>query len=64
MVFSKQELEIIKHVASGNNERAIEAAKRFEWIKIEEGKLKGNLERAELEEKLEILGLNTPWADL
>lgn len=64
MVFSKQELEIIKHIASGNFEQSIEAAKRFEWIKVEEGKLKSNLERAELEEKLVILGLNIPWAKL
>jgi thymidylate synthase (FAD) len=64
MVFSKQELEIIKHIASGNLKQAIEVAKRFEWIKVEEGKLKGNLERAELEEKLVILGLNIPWAKL
>jgi thymidylate synthase (FAD) len=64
MVFSQQELEIIKHIASGNLEKSIEAAKHFEWIKVEKGKLKGNLERTELEEKLEILGLNIPWAKL
>jgi len=64
MVFSKQELEIIKHIASGNMENAINAAKSFDWINIEEGKLKGNLERAELEEKLDVLGLNIPWENL
>jgi thymidylate synthase (FAD) len=64
MVFSKQELEIIKQISSGNFEKAIEVAKNFEWIKVEDGTLKGNLERAEMEEKLELLGFNIPWANL
>jgi thymidylate synthase (FAD) len=64
MVFSKQELEIIKQISTGNAEQATEVARNFEWIKVEDGKLKGNLERAELEEKLELLGLNIPWANL
>ncbi len=64
MVFSKQELEIIKEIAGGRLTNATEVAKKFEWIRVEEGKLKGNLERAEMEEKLEILGLQIPWQDL
>ena len=64
MVFSRQELEIIKQIATGNMTQATEVAKTFEWIKVEEGKLKGNLERAELEEKLEVLGLTIPWKKL
>lgn len=64
MVFSKQELEIIKEIAGGRLTNATEVAKKFEWIKVEEGKLKGNLERAEMEEKLELLGFNIPWEDL
>ena len=51
MTFSKQELEIIKEIVVGRQQKAIETATKFEWIKIENGKLKGNLERAELEEK-------------
>lgn len=64
MVFSKQELEIIKHISSGNSDQATEAAKRFEWINVVDGKLKGNLERAELEEKLESMDLSIPWESL
>jgi len=64
MVFSKQELEIIKAIASGNLVKATDVAKSFEWITIKDGKLKGNLERAELEEKLEMLGLQIPWHNL
>jgi thymidylate synthase (FAD) len=64
MVFSKQELEIIKAIGSGNLAQATEVAKSFEWINVKDGKLKGNLERAELEEKLELLGLHIPWQDL
>jgi thymidylate synthase (FAD) len=64
MVFSKQELDIIKEIAAGRQAEAIEAATKCEWIKVEDGKLKGNLERAELEEKLIKLGLQIPWQNL
>jgi thymidylate synthase (FAD) len=64
MVFSKQELDIIKEIAAGRQAEAIEAAKKFDWIKVEDGKLKGNLERAELEEKLIKLRLQIPWENL
>lgn len=64
MTFSKQELEIIKEIVVGRQQKAIETATKFEWIKIENGKLKGNLERAELEEKLDNLGIQIPWKNL
>jgi thymidylate synthase (FAD) len=64
MVFSKPELEIIKEIAVGNLTEATETAKKIGWIKVEDGKLKGNLERAEMEEKLEILGFKIPWKNL
>jgi thymidylate synthase (FAD) len=64
MMLSKQEMEILKRIASGKLSKATDVAKDFEWINIENGKLKGNLERAELEEKLEVLGFNIPWEDL
>jgi len=64
MVFSKPELEIIKEIAVGRLTDATEVARKFEWIKVEDGKLKGNLERAELEEKLDLLGFKIPWEDL
>ena len=64
MTFSKQELEIIKEIVVGRQQKAIETATKFEWIKIENGKLKGNLERAELEEKLDHLGIQIPWQNL
>jgi len=64
MVFSKQELDIIKEIASGRQTEAIAAATNCEWINVENGKLKGNLERAEFEEKLQKLGLQIPWESL
>jgi len=64
MMLSKQEMEILKKIASGKLADATDVAKDFEWINVEDGKLKGNLERAELEEKLEVLGFKIPWEDL
>jgi thymidylate synthase (FAD) len=61
---SRQEREVIRKLASGKLSEAIDVAKEFDWIKIEDGKLKGNLERAEMEEKLELLQLPIPWLEL
>jgi thymidylate synthase (FAD) len=62
--FSVLEQEVIKKIANGNLAEAVGVAEGFDWIKIEDGKLKDNIERAELEEKLKILELPIPWREL
>jgi thymidylate synthase (FAD) len=61
---SALEQEVIKKISSGNLAEAVAVAEGFDWIKIEDGKLKDNIERAELEEKLELLELPIPWREL
>lgn len=61
---SGPEQEVIKKLAAGRLAEAIDVAKEFDWIKIEDGKLKTNLERMELEEKLKLLRLPIPWLEL
>jgi thymidylate synthase (FAD) len=61
---SALEQEVIKKISTGNLAEAVAVAEGFDWIKIEDGKLKDNIERAELEEKLELLELPIPWREL
>ena len=61
---SALEQEVIKKIAIGNLSEAVQVAEGFDWIKIEDGKLKDNIERAELEVKLELLELPVPWREL
>ena len=61
---SKPEQDVIKELANKNLKGAIEIAKGYEWIKFADGKLKGNIERAELEKKLDLLNLPIPWREL
>ena len=61
---SGPEQEVIKELASCRLAEAIDIAKGFDWIKIEDGILKTNLERMELEEKLKLLRLPIPWLEL
>jgi thymidylate synthase (FAD) len=64
LTLSRQEREVIRELSVGNLGEAIEAAKNFGWIKIEDGRLKGNLERAEFEVKLKSLNMPIPWLEL
>lgn len=57
---TRLETEILSAMTKGDNSGAIELAKGFGWIK-EDGSLKKNRERAEFEDKLEGLGLKSPW---
>ncbi len=61
---SALEQEVIKKIAIGNLSEAVQVAEGFDWIKIEDGKLKDNIERAELEVKLELMELPVPWREL
>ncbi len=63
MMLSGHEAEIIAALATGKTKQAIELAESFGWIRYKEGKLTGNLERAEFEAKLIGLGFNTPWPE-
>ncbi len=63
ILLSGHETEIITALAKGLGEKAVELAESFGWIKYKDGKLTGNLERAEFEEKLVRLGIGAPWGD-
>lgn len=59
--FSGPEIRIIKQIISGDMNGAITSAENLGWLKRTEGVLSKNRERAELEKKLENLGLKKPW---
>lgn len=59
--FSGPEMELLKLISNNQHEQAIEKAKEFGWVKYKEDKLLGNLERAEFEEKINLLKLKIPW---
>lgn len=59
--FSRLEQEIIKEITEGNTEKAIKTAEENGWLEHDDEKLKINIERMELEEKLEKLGIKKPW---
>jgi len=58
--FTRLEYEIMRHIMTGDNAKAIETAKGFGFIKPD-GELKRNREREEFESKLETLGIKVPW---
>lgn len=62
--YSRLETEIIKAIAANNNEKAIQLAKEFGLLKYKDGKIKSNLERNELEEKLKELEIEPPWKEV
>lgn len=57
---TRLEYEIIRQINSGNIQKAIQLAKEFGFIK-EDGELKKNREREELEAKLIKLHFSIPW---
>jgi thymidylate synthase (FAD) len=59
--FSRIELEILKYIGTGKNQKAIQTADECGWLPRSKGKLKSHLERSEFEKKLKKLGLPTPW---
>ena len=61
---SRIESALLAALASGDRERAVSIAEEGGYLnRAEDGRLKPNLEGRELEEKLERLGLQAPWAD-
>ena len=59
--FSAIELEVIKNLIADKIDDALQIADNADWLKEKEGKLLKNLERMEMEEKLEMLGIKKPW---
>ncbi len=59
--FSRLEQKVVSALASGSPKDAVAVATDLDWLKYEEGKLKDNIERAEFEDKLKLLGLKIPW---
>ncbi|MBK8946040.1 MAG: FAD-dependent thymidylate synthase [Ignavibacteriae bacterium] len=59
--FSGLEIELLSLISNNNTIQAIEKAKNFGWLKEKDGKIIGNLERLEFEEKLIQLNLKAPW---
>jgi thymidylate synthase (FAD) len=61
---SRAEAAVIAAIAAGNAPAALRLAEAEGWLpRAADGALKGNLERAEFEEKLSALGLKTPWIE-
>jgi len=59
---SAAESAILAAIASGNADAALRRAEEEGWLpRTGDGALRGNLERAEFEEKLAALGLRAPW---
>jgi thymidylate synthase (FAD) len=58
--FTRLEIELLQCISEGDSDKAISLAKSFGWIK-EDGSLKKNREREELEEKFKKMGLKVPW---
>jgi thymidylate synthase (FAD) len=57
---TRLELEVMLAAASGDNQKAVDLAKSFGWIK-EDGSVKKNREREELEEKFAKMAIQLPW---
>jgi thymidylate synthase (FAD) len=58
---SKQEIEIITRLQAGDNEGAIALAVEFGFLPPRGEPMKRNIEREEIEVKLERLGIQPPW---
>jgi thymidylate synthase (FAD) len=61
--FSRAETAVMAALATGDPAAAVRVAEGEGWLpRAGDGTLKGNLERAEFEEKLAALGMRAPWA--
>jgi thymidylate synthase (FAD) len=60
--FSIMERKILQAIYARDKQKAIILAEEYGWVSYkEDGKLKGNLERREFEEKLKIMEIEIPW---
>ncbi|MGK9477336.1 FAD-dependent thymidylate synthase [Melioribacter sp. OK-6-Me] len=60
--FSALELNILKAINSGDKDEVLRLAEEYGWLKKIENRLARNRERIEFEEKLNLLGIQIPWA--
>ena len=60
---SKQEVDIITCLQAGDGDGAQALAVKFGFLPPAGEKIKFNLERSEIEHKLEILGIRPPWLE-
>ncbi len=60
--FSRLEREILSALYKGNKDEALKLAEEFGWLTYKEGKLTGNIERLEFEQKLKALNITIPWS--
>jgi len=63
MELSKQEIEIIACLQAGDTDGARALAVQFGFLPPEGEKIKFNLERSEMEQKLKLLGIHPPWLE-
>ena len=59
--FSQAEKEIIRAIMSSDGKEALKLAEKHGLVKYKDGKITGNLERMELEQKLDELNVTPPW---
>jgi thymidylate synthase (FAD) len=59
--FSRLELQLLSLIVQGENQKAVDKANEFGWLKTKDDKLIKSLERIEFEEKLDQLNLKKPW---
>jgi thymidylate synthase (FAD) len=63
MELSKQEIGIIARLQAGDPDGARELAVKFGFLPPKGEKIKFNLERSEIEQKLALLGIRPPWLE-
>ncbi|MCX6122602.1 MAG: FAD-dependent thymidylate synthase [Ignavibacteriales bacterium] len=63
MELSKQEIEIIARLQAGDPDGAWALAEKFGFLPPKGEKIKFNLERSEIEQKLALLGIHPPWLE-
>jgi thymidylate synthase (FAD) len=63
MELSKPEIDIISRLQAGDPEGAKAIAVKFGFLPPDGEKIKFNLERSEVEQKLKLLGIQPPWPD-
>jgi thymidylate synthase (FAD) len=64
MELSKQEIDIIARLQAGDKAGAKALAVQFGFLPPDGEKMKFNLERSEMEQKLELLGIRPPWLEV
>jgi thymidylate synthase (FAD) len=64
LTLTRLDIAVLKQIMQGDEHGAIEEAASFGWITPEGVAEKANRERKEFEEKLQLLGIQIPWAEV